>query len=295
MKTNSTKRIVVSVLALAMGAGLAGSISGSVAWYQYSTRVSAAIAGTSAGTVRELLICDTANGEYSQHVSIAANNFKPTTASLVEDVWKFYEHPVYKNATLPLLTNLEGHVYDYDFYFKCMDNDVQQAGKKVYLTYLGIENKSTGDNAKNITAAVRVSIGNKVYSLAGGATATSGQLDLNGKGGADKNGYDTNDVEGSVITYQNAGGASYNSIATTLASVDSTDPYEFKLKQGATGNLSDYVLTTTTASGASEKVTIRVWLEGWEKLGDPASSLWSTDWIAQDFEIQLQFACEAEL
>ena len=55
MKINN-KKIIVSTLALAMGAALAGSISGSVAWYQYSTRASAQIAGSAAGTARNLYV-----------------------------------------------------------------------------------------------------------------------------------------------------------------------------------------------------------------------------------------------
>ena len=65
MKTNNTKKIVVSVLALAMGAGLAGSISGSVAWYQYSTRATAQLQGVSTGTSRNLKV-RIADGDYDQ-------------------------------------------------------------------------------------------------------------------------------------------------------------------------------------------------------------------------------------
>ena len=53
MKTRFTK-IVVPTLAIAIGAAIVGSISGTVAWYQYSTRVSTAYLGTSAGTAGNL-------------------------------------------------------------------------------------------------------------------------------------------------------------------------------------------------------------------------------------------------
>lgn len=43
-------RIVIPTLSICLGAAIVGSISGTVAWYQYSTRVSAAYLGTSAGT-----------------------------------------------------------------------------------------------------------------------------------------------------------------------------------------------------------------------------------------------------
>ena len=47
---NSLAKIVVPTLAICLGAALVGSISGTVAWYQYSTRASTAYLGTSAGT-----------------------------------------------------------------------------------------------------------------------------------------------------------------------------------------------------------------------------------------------------
>ena len=48
------KKIVVPTLAIAIGAAIAGSVSGTVAWYQYSTRVSTAYLGTTAGTAGNL-------------------------------------------------------------------------------------------------------------------------------------------------------------------------------------------------------------------------------------------------
>ena len=47
---NSLAKIVVPTLAICLGAALVGSISGTVAWYQYSTRASTAYLGTTAGT-----------------------------------------------------------------------------------------------------------------------------------------------------------------------------------------------------------------------------------------------------
>ena len=55
MKMNS-KKIIVSTLALVMGAALAGSISGTVAWYQYSTRAQAEFQGVSAHCSEDLQI-----------------------------------------------------------------------------------------------------------------------------------------------------------------------------------------------------------------------------------------------
>lgn len=55
MKTRLNK-IVVPTLSIAIGAAIAGSISGTVAWYQYSTRASTAYLGTSVGASGNLQI-----------------------------------------------------------------------------------------------------------------------------------------------------------------------------------------------------------------------------------------------
>lgn len=70
MKMNKTK-IIVPALALAMGAALAGSVSGTVAWFQYSTRAQAAYIGTTAHCSEMLEIQATAVG-----ADPAANGWK---------------------------------------------------------------------------------------------------------------------------------------------------------------------------------------------------------------------------
>ena len=56
MKIKSLKKIAVSTMALAMGAALAGSISGTVAWYQYSTRSVVSYSGASAHCTENLQV-----------------------------------------------------------------------------------------------------------------------------------------------------------------------------------------------------------------------------------------------
>jgi len=47
MKTNG-KKAIIATMAIAMAAGIAGSISGTVAWFQYNTRVTSEFTGTTA-------------------------------------------------------------------------------------------------------------------------------------------------------------------------------------------------------------------------------------------------------
>ena len=57
------KNIVVPALAIVAGASLAGSVAGSVAWYQYTTRTTAAYVGTSVSATRNLQI-KVGSGDY---------------------------------------------------------------------------------------------------------------------------------------------------------------------------------------------------------------------------------------
>lgn len=56
MKINTFKKVAISTMALAMGAALVGSISGSVAWYQYSTRSTASYSGAAAHCTESLQV-----------------------------------------------------------------------------------------------------------------------------------------------------------------------------------------------------------------------------------------------
>ena len=314
MKTNNTKKIVVSVLALAMGAGLAGSISGSVAWYQYSTKTSALIAGTTAGTSRNLQISSDDGANWSQHLDLGATNFRPASVYGAAGSLHFVDHPVYKNAVLPAAADQEGAngVYkkEFNLVFKCEDTTstgLAQVAKEVYLTKLNIiDVNGTGETEqshKDITPAVRIEIDGTndfLVSATAGTTTTNGNLNLNGNKDnnqnpiLDKDGYDANDETGNLITYLNYErtgedpenyGLSYTTVDSSSVLVNDSNAYSFTNKAGR-------LLTTTAASGNSAVVKITVWIEGWQTLD--GTSVWDSAWLAQNFQIQLQFSCEAD-
>ena len=64
MKTNIFSKVAVTMMTVALGAGIVGSISGTVAWFQYSTRSTVAFTGTSAHCTENLQIrlYDSSNG-----------------------------------------------------------------------------------------------------------------------------------------------------------------------------------------------------------------------------------------
>ena len=288
MKTNNKKKIIVSTLAVAMGAALVGSISGSVAWYQYSTRTFASMVGTSAGTTRNLQISKTGTSGWTQYIDDISGNLKPVSALVSSnEVSAFKAHPVYQYANLP---DADGTEYlQFDLYFQCLDQTTDNTtahsvAKEVYLTSLSITPK-TGDN--DITPAVRMAIkgtSNKfIVATSEGTTATKGNLDLNSNTKDDTDAFGGEDLTGNKIEYT-TGANSYDAVAPSSVVAGDDDPYAFTNKDGR-------LLATT--GGSNNKVTITVWLEGWAELG--GSSVWSyADYVNQHFNIDMRFAVEAD-
>ena len=309
MKTQNKKKIIVSTLALAMGAALAGSISGSVAWYQYSTRAAAQIQGTAVGTVGKLQVrgnkSGDAAGSWTNKAVLGTEQYKPMSIYKDgNDVVHYVNAPVYQTALLPEFGSGEDPYYvEYELEFKFEENDAMVADKKVYLSYFDIEKKSNA--TADVSAAVRVQIsGEHTFLLSDVVeddtsttevnelrTATKGNLDLNGNETLDTMEWDTLDAGSEKIVYKNAasGGEYYdvNAHADALIDKDAADADPYHIDSGNTAK----VLTTTKASGPSEKVTVRIWLEGWALLGTSAS--WAKEYINQNFNVNMQFICEA--
>ena len=300
MKINSKKITIVS-LALAMGAALAGSISGSVAWYQYSTRAAAQVTGTSAGTSRNLQI-SLDGSTWAQYVDKASDELTPVSAIVGNDggVESFVGHPVYQYEKLPEVT--EGYL-EYSLYLQCLDADKanttpHKVAKDVYVTKFDIVNLEDANG--DITDAVRIAIEGtekQIYSKNGGDTATSGMLDINGNGKNDTNefnqldantGYDSADptTTDHRITYaSDPAQASYASVAASSIVADfGDDPYT--VPSGA------QKIISTSASAAVE-LKVKVWVEGWQELG--GKNCWDlAKTLAKSFRIDLRFEVPAE-
>ena len=290
MKTQNKKKIVVSALAIAMGAALAGSISGSVAWYQYSTKAAAIVAGTTIGTMGRLQVSTNASTGFDQYLDLGTGNFKPISASRTSaGVMSYYDHPVYQVEKLPELTT--GGYIDYTVYFQyeeSTDGSTWTAeSRNIYLSHFAIVDAGS---AEDVTDAVRVEFRGShnflLSSAASGAgltTATSGNLDLNDNDELDTMEWDCQDAGSSKITYINGTSESYTADAhdDVLVEVDDTNIYTLD-----EGN-SDKILVATGSA-----LTIRIWLEGWALLNGSAD--WSADYLAQSFAVQMQFACHAD-
>ena len=222
-------RIIIPALALLIGASLAGSISGTVAWYQYSTRTNVAFIGSSVGASGNLQIRFVGDTDWKTRLTIEDIGEKLAEGDYATDLTPITAGGIDKNANLPL-TGTEPLFYSnptvgvgpQENWLKASKANYAQiklqlryvdkegatpanAAKKIYLSDLLIQEDSSNTGA-DISDALRIHVStyesiapatksNFLISKNGGQTVTYGKLDLDGDGSPDK-GYDANDKYG---------------------------------------------------------------------------------------------------
>ena len=213
MKINN-KKVIISTLALAMGAALAGSISGSVAWYQYSTRATASLSGVAAGTSRNLQISatvandswgwDLQNSDLVLGDATQTGDLQPVGGVIgahnVPDTTKFTGFGVRQYA----LPDAEAKDYlNFDIYLRSVKEDNSLEAVDIYLETFNVT-FAAGANAK-LDSALRIAIikdeqadGNLVLSKTAHETVTAGKLDLNNDDLADRDIFEADDHRGLV-------------------------------------------------------------------------------------------------
>ncbi len=232
MKTKMTKKLVVSSLAVAMGAALVGSISGTVAWYQYSTRVTAQLSGTSAGTSRNLQISSNAdvvaNSQEAREHSSWDYNFKPAAknnmapSSVILDGGIAVEqvaHPVYQYFNNWHVAS-ENDVFAFDLYLQSLKEGNAREALPVYLTAFEIKDNAGNDLNNVIAEALRIEIvpytydgsawtkgTSRLLSKTAGTTEIADYLNLNNRAGGtnlamDTDGFTADDSEGLAKEYK---------------------------------------------------------------------------------------------
>ena len=317
MKMNKNK-ILVSTLALAMGAGLAGSVSGTMAWFQYSTRVQAAYIGSSAHCSEALEVSADDGANWSTELRnttmqankvggtklepISTGNYAGTTA-----LPTLYKNPIYQitdSANWGEATSANYVQFNLKFHVKDVDGvGSTYLAKNLYLTDLTIKSAAGAD----LTKAIRVhfNVNNSSYKLFAndGTTAgtvvtnTYGALDLNNNGVLDKSaGYeDLGDTRTQLVYGASSTQTALNASGTDVLADDS-DPNNIVANQGLLGAIPN------TEAGLS--VTVTMWIEGWQKLAtgedDNAetsdTALWKAETYAnKDFKVGMRFATDAHV
>ena len=302
MKTNK-KHIIIPALMAAVGVGLVGSISGTVAWYQYSTRVTAAYIGTSMKASENLqikvlsvdetkdstasghadaywqdLTSETVSGVINGATAVYGNNLTPiTTGEQAKNAAlpaKFKGNPIYQYAATSSWADATiANYVQFKLSFRALDVDggasAAYLAKNVYLTNLTIM-----DNAANSTSGKGTDLSDavRVHIAAPGKTGGSAVNALFSKSGANTNVYGKLDVNNDGVLDKTAGyewdstsDVTYGDDGKVQAAYAANDSAIVATDTNATLT-GGTALCTTLANGNDVTITVTIWLEGWQKL-----------------------------
>ena len=285
MKFN--KKIIVASLSTVMGLSIVGAITGTVAWYQYSTRSTVSLVGTSTGNSGLLQISKTGaanswvtNLDGSDTGSTNNNKLSPVTfgalkadGSLESDAFTLPEYG--KAGYSDWLKATKGKQYlQYDIYLRSVkiktNGDEELVARDVYLSDITIADADPTDD-RDASGALRVHLdvdgGQKILISKDGTTNLPlfGKLDLDGDTEPDTVPYVFDEHYGEEIIYgQNE----------KYQNADSIDDWEAE-RNPTTGEFEDdtKVICTTSDDPDADpvKITVTIWLEGWEELTPYAS------------------------
>ena len=294
------KKIIVSTLALAMGAALAGSVSGTVAWFQYSTRAQAAFIGTSAHCSEALEIQAVKSGnsvdstKWTTDLSSTAIQAAVTGGTDLQPISSmamgstdalptsgdpaattFYKNPIYQFTNKSTWSKAVAANYvQFDLYFHVRDinSTVSYLAKDLYLTDLTIKAVQSDNSELDLSKAVRVHFATNESTATNnlfandGSTATTvntnvyGNLDLNKNGSPDKGPGYEWDNRGDALVY---GDANAQQVAKNASGTNvlASDADPYAIVANS-GKIG-----SIPASEAGFKVTVTIWLEGWTAFG----------------------------
>ena len=313
-------KIIIPVVAIAMGAALVGSVSSTLAWYQYSTKAQAAYIGTSIGETENLEIKTKDNQGNPKWVSKADSG---DVAQLVDDGVGTHILPVSpavaaadgnldEDDALPaeFYNSVETGVSGIDTYGSrraTVANYVQftlnvrynkdggYLAKKIVLNDLTITDAAGQSNAEgDLYKAVRVHIStsSKKYLFLRDdnasanekvATATYGKLDTDNSG-----------------DYDTEWGYEWETPADAIYGVDGSTQTAFNTKY-STAFANKELGQTVASDGDGLAITVTIWIEGWQKLAgtdshnkdNGAAAIWDpTIYNNKQFKVGMRFQAE---
>lgn len=310
MKFN--KKLFVPFLSSVIGLSIAGGLGGAFAWYQYNTQVTTSFIGSSVADTSILQIGhiesveDAPNAGTFHDEMVWGRDYYPykgvkqklipvtfgaltTNGGLREEggVNKAFGYP---NAGKEVNNDYDGWVHidpnngfvQYDMYLRALDASGVQKDLDVYLTDMLIEAAGAAAGDSDVTSAIRVHLNvqdgtnrliskNEVDGL-----ELYGQLDLDADGKPDTvGGYigaDGTIPAGDPIEYGVHGEKQTTIKASDIVQTNMSAP------------VSTYKICTTKKLAATVKITVTVWLEGWEllKIDDVGgkSNIWKPAYAA---------------
>ena len=320
MKKN---RLIVPALTLLAGLTLAGSISGTIAWYQYSTRANGAYLGMSGGTTGNLqLRLD--GGEWLTRLTkndiasyLAANNLgqkvQPITSGDMDKddalPADFYRNPIAGKGEYSKWQKAdESNYVSLPLELRFVERNgsgENNVAKDVYLSDLYIAaDDANGTAKKDLSDAIRFHVAsddgvnqiNRLISKNGGSIAVNGKLDLDGDGELDQaytgNKYGFGDGNQLVDVVYGEG----NQVAYAAKVEDGllvkTNEDNLDLEELELNGASKSIGKTLASNSEYLKVNITIWVEGWQEFAN--SPIWDADYIDSQFDIGFEFATDIE-
>lgn len=297
-----SRQLIISSIVAITGVSLAGSVTGTVAWFQYATNATVAYTGTTAHCSELLSISvdggtnwrsDIKSSELPQDIKFApittgAQAKDEALATTIigsgassKEITRFYSAPAYRQGLYEnWLIAGENNYSQFTVLVKLADvdenfgtDDQTYLEKDVYLTDLTITNADEYD----IDHGIRVHYdaespdgSHKYFLFSKGSETTNvgGCLDLNVDGVLDSENYEWSDVcvyggsDGDPVIDED--GVLTNPLVQTSYLADDTSVIANDANGVITGGTS--FGKTGTAEGEYLKITVTIWLEGWSKL-----------------------------
>lgn len=307
MKFN--KKITVTALSTVLGLGLVGSISGAVAWYQYSTRATTSIVGISgaksgalevslardSGWVRDLKTSDLTStasaGEanpFDHFLPVTFGGFDGTNVA-TNLPGTAYKNPDVGNATMSnwkTATVNEDYV-QYVVYLRARQlnestNAYDNVAESVYFSDITIADLSGQATGLSIEDALRVHVAFDTVKVSDDSVVTAGNRYLLSKAGGSLNTYGELDLDG-INGSDTYGGYEWaDNYGTTVIYGDKTAEEGSGVQKSvqastlvaardAQGELTGSPVATTVAGSDNVlRATVTIWTEGWAQL-DPVA------------------------
>lgn len=304
-----TRKLVVTALSLLIGASVAGSITSTVAWFQYVTRAQVAYTGTTSHCSKLLRISADNGATWGNDINLNSLSttqvkFSPITTGAQKKnealPTTFYGQPNYRQGAYENWFTASTDSYA-QFTILVKVNDVDgastptQLANDVYLTDVTIQDATTG-GAADLSNALRVHVAtsaNKYFLFAKNDTsiAVGGQLDINNDNKYDTAGYEW-DTTPIIYGAEGATQTSYKANDSTIIAAE--DQY---------GAISGGTSIGSTSTSGYLTVTVTIWLEGWALLttgidhnsstttiNKTNTSIWdSTTYVNKKFNVGLTF------
>ena len=310
-------KIIIPAAAVAMGIALVGSVSSTLAWYQYSTKAQAAYIGTSVGE-SEILEIKTASGEWKSKLSPTDVNalIAGNVGSNILPISPAAQGNLGSNDALPssfynsIETGVEG-VDTYGSRRATNENYVQfklnvRYRKEAYANtsqtfsyvnkYLKLIDLTIVDTSSNadLYKAVRVhfSTNSKKCLFARDNDSNEGTIVTNTFGKLDTD--NDNDYDkGWVYDWENSNEIVYGVDGSTQTAINA------KTLSPTNAQLLGEM---PASSGDGLEITVTIWLEGWQKLpGVPTDNkdegsvgaIWNpATYVNKQFKVGMRFQAE---